>query len=153
MVRFDKYKPLAPAIVRIGLGLVFLWFGLTQIFNGQSFLGYLPSFAEQIPLAPLTIILLNGILDTIIGLFYTLGILTRLTAFVAAVHLCIVVIGLGYNDIAVRDLGLMIMSLTVMINGPDHWTFDTHFMGRVKNKVKTKSGFLGDAMGIKIKLK
>ncbi len=153
MVIFEKYKPLAPAIVRIGLGLVFLWFGLTQIFNGQSFLGYLPDFAKQIHLAPLTIILLNGILDTTIGLCYTLGIFTRLTAFVAMLHLCLVVIGLGYNDIAVRDLGLIIISFSVMINGPDNWTFDTHFMGRVKNKVKAKSGFLGDTLGIKIKLK
>lgn len=153
MVSFDKYKPFAPAIVRLGLGLVFLWFGLTQIFNGQSFLGYLPSFAKQIPLAPLTLILLNGILDTVIGLFYIIGILTRLTAFVAMLHLCLVVIGLGYNDIAVRDVGLIIMSLSVMINGADYWTFDAHLMGRVKNKVKAKSGFLGDAMGIKIKLK
>ncbi|MBI2102804.1 DoxX family protein [Candidatus Woesearchaeota archaeon] len=157
MVHLDRYQQYAPFITRIGIGVVFFWFGMIQIFNGQTFLGYLPGFTKLIPLQPLTIIFLNGLFDTTVGLFLLAGFLTRLTSFVATLHLLFVIIGLGYNDIAIRDLGLLIICISIFCNGPDRWSFDAQYLHPLKHHVKRhireKKEQLGDAVGIKIRLK
>src|SRR3989338_560307 len=154
MFKVESYKHLAPLVVRLGLGLVFLWFGFTQLFDGDTFLGYLPDFATKIiPLAPLTIISLNGAFDAIFGFLLLIGLFTRFTAAIVSLHLLIVALGLGYNDVAVRDLGLMLMTFSVFINGPDQWTVDVRILEKMKSSVKGAGGSLGDALGIKIKIK
>jgi len=62
-------KEYAPLILRIGISLVFIWFGLTQIFNQSSLATYLPQFAYDLPVEPSTILLLNGIFETVLGGF------------------------------------------------------------------------------------
>ncbi|MBS3169608.1 DoxX family protein [Candidatus Woesearchaeota archaeon] len=157
MVSFERLQQYAPFVARLGIGLVFFWFGMIQIFDGQSFLGYLPDFAKLIPAQPLTIILFNGVFDTLVGAFLIVGFLTRITAAVAVFHLILVIIGLGYNDIAIRDLGLLIVSISIFLQGPDRGSFDTHYLHPLKHHaqrhLQRQKERLGDAVGIKIKLK
>lgn len=121
MINEQKWKQYAPSIIRIGISIVFLWFGLNQIFNGDDFLGYLPTFVNSLPLQPLTFILLNGIFEVVFGLLLIVGLLTRISALLLGLHLIGIIISLGYNEIAVRDFGLMIATLSVFIHGNDQW--------------------------------
>lgn len=131
----------APTVLRISLALVFLWFGVTQLVNPESFIGYVPQwlhphaidivhdhpfqFAHNIKVPSLHfLIITNGIIEVFFGTLLIIGFKTRIAALVLSVHLLIIAIGLGYNDIAVRDFGLALATFSVFLNGPDSLTVD-----------------------------
>ncbi|MBI2548210.1 DoxX family membrane protein [Candidatus Woesearchaeota archaeon] len=136
----STYVSYAPMILRLGLSIVFLWFGITQLVNPESFLGYIPQWLyphpldmmhehplqmfHQLPLTPHLIIMGNGIIEIILGGMLLLGLLTRIVALLLMGHLLVIMLGLGYNDIAVRDFGLFIATLSVFLHGPDQWCVD-----------------------------
>ena len=120
-MNLNNYSQYAPALVRISLSLVFLWFGVNQIFDGDTFIGYVPDFLGEYAS---TLVLLNGIFETFFGLLLIAGYYTRIVAFVLGIHLFFIMIGLGYNDIAVRDFGLMLITFSVALGGGDVWCLD-----------------------------
>jgi uncharacterized membrane protein YphA (DoxX/SURF4 family) len=136
----EKYKGYAPITVRMGVAIVFLWFGINQLINPESFLGYVPQWFYQhsaeivhnhpfqllhnLPLGPHLLVMGNGVFETLFGSLLLLGVFTRLTSFLLSMHLLFIVIGLGYNDVAVRDFGLMLATFSVFLNGPDKASLD-----------------------------
>jgi len=127
-MKIEKYKEYSPVVLRISISLVILWFGFTNIFNPQSLIGYLPKFAQSLPIEPLSLLLITGIFEVIFGLLLLIGLFTRLSSFLLFLHLLIIIIGLGYNDIAVRDFGLALATLAIFLHGPDKWCLDRKFM-------------------------
>ena len=125
----EQWKKYAPLVVRITMSLVFLWFGLNQLFDTASFLGYLPKFASSIPIAPTTLILMNGFFDTFLGAMLLIGFLTRIIALIASLHLLGIAFGLGYNDIMVRDVGLSIIAFSIFLYGSDQWCLNKKLFG------------------------
>lgn len=122
MKDMERYKDYAPVIVRIGISLVFLWFGINQLFDSSSFLGYLPEWSYNNPLIqlnPATLIFFNGSFEAVFGLLLLLGLLVRLSSLLLALHLLGIAISLGYNDVFVRDIGLVLATLSVFLNGAD----------------------------------
>ncbi|NOZ80497.1 MAG: DoxX family membrane protein [DPANN group archaeon] len=141
-IKPDHYKRFAPAILRIGLALVFLWFGISQLVNPASFIGYVPQwiaphghsivhehpfqFIHDVPIPSVHILLMaNGVLETLFGLLLLLGFWTRISAAILALHLFGIAISLGYNDIMIRDLGLVLALVSVFLAGPDPWCLDS----------------------------
>jgi len=114
-----KYSPI---IMRISIALVFLWFGFNQIFLPEDFLGYLPDFTSSFN--PSLLILLNGCLEVILGIFLILGLFTRLASFILAIHLLGIMFSLGYNEIEVRDFGLIMAAFAIFFHGEDDWCLD-----------------------------
>ena len=57
--------------------------------------------------------------DAFLGSLLLLGFFTRIVALVSSIHLLTISLGLGYNDIAVRDIGLSIAAFSVFLNGED----------------------------------
>lgn len=150
-INLEDYKKYAPLVLRIGLALVFLWFGISQLVNTESFIGYIPSWisphgAEIVHEHPLQllhdvpipsvhiIILANGILETVFGLFLLIGLWTRVSAAILALHLFGIAISLGYNDIMIRDLGLALATASIFLSGPDRWCLDSRRMERVQTR-------------------
>ncbi|MBI5389385.1 DoxX family membrane protein [Candidatus Woesearchaeota archaeon] len=138
LIPWEKYKPFAAPLLRMGLSLVFLWFGISQLVNPESFLGYVPQWLYQhditmthshalqlmhdIPKPDVHfIIMANGVLETVLGLLLILGLWIRGAAFLLGLHLLGIMFSLGYNDIAVRDFGLAMATFVVMLNGNDRW--------------------------------
>ena len=129
----NKNKNYSVVIIRIGVALVLLWFGVNQIFDSDSFLGYVPAWAMpnhmhmmHLPQIEInTIIIFNGISEIIIGLFLLVGLYTRIFAFIAAIHLFIIAVSLGYNDIAVRDFGLALMAVSLIFSGAGSLSLDS----------------------------
>lgn len=114
----DKYKAYAPVLLRVSLALLFLWFGIGQLVDPESFVSYVPSW---VPLDIFTAVLLNGIFETIFGLLLLLGLFTRVVAIVLGLHLIGIAISLGYNDLAWRDMALALATFAVALHGPDEW--------------------------------
>ena len=119
----ERLKPCAPAVVRLAIALVFLWFGVSQLLTPEDFMGYLPSFLLTTEYAQ-TLVVLNGIAEIILSALLAIGLFTRPAAALLAVHLLAIVISLGYNDIAVRDAGLLLITISILIGGADTWTLD-----------------------------
>lgn len=117
-----KYSKYAPAAVRVGLSIVFILFGLDQWIRPEYWLGYLPSWIAGF--SDLALIYANGILDFVLGVLLLLGFLTRPAAIVATLHLFGIALTLGYNDVAIRDIGLAFAALSVALHGYDDWCLD-----------------------------
>ena len=120
----EKYKGYAPIVLRISISLLVLWFGLNNIFNTELLIGYLPQYAYNLPIEPLTIMLFTGIFETLFGALLLIGLFTRLSSLLLTIHIFIIAISLGYNDIAIRDYGLALATLVVFLNGPDKYCLD-----------------------------
>ena len=133
----EDYGKYAPAVVRIGLALVFLWFGVSQLVAPESFLGYVPSWiysnsvgmqhAHSLQLLHGVsglahwLIMGNGIFETVFGLLLLAGFFVRLSALLLFLHLVVIAFSLGYNDAAVRDVGLAVATFSVFLNGSDRF--------------------------------
>ncbi len=137
-------KKYSADIVRIAVSLVFLWFGINQLINPESFLGYIPQwlyphgpqmqhehpfqFMHGIPNVKVhTIIMANGIFETVFGALLLMGYFTRVAAFLLSLHLFGIAFSLGYNDIAVRDFGLAAATLSLVFSGGGEFSFDSKF--------------------------
>ncbi|MBS3084618.1 hypothetical protein J4411_01775 [Candidatus Pacearchaeota archaeon] len=116
-----KYKEYAPIAARYGISFVFLVFGLWQIIDPKSWLGYLPGFVFGLGLSPVLILTMNGILDFLIGLSLVLGIYIRFFSVVGIFHLLGIELSLGFTDVTIRDISIMIVLFSVFLNGKDKW--------------------------------
>ena len=127
-----NYKEYAPIVLRISLSLVFLWFGLTSIFNYESLVGYLPEFTYSLQISLQSIMLLNGIFEIVLGTLLIIGLFTRIVAFILFLHILLIMFSLGYNDVAVRDFGLALAAFSVSLYGADKWCLDKKLKSRNK---------------------
>ena len=122
-------KKYAPILVRYALSFVFLWFGLSQLADQASFLGYLPQWTYHLPIAPSTFVLLNGAFETLLGVLLACGLFTRAAALLLGLHLVGIAVSLGYNDIAIRDVGLALATLAIFLQGSDDWCLERRWKG------------------------
>ena len=118
-----NYIEYSRIFTRIAISLVFIWFGINQIISPNNFMEYLPSFILLSTYAK-TFIYLNGIFELILGAFLILGLFTRITALVLGINLIGIILGLGYNDVAVRDFGLMLVTLAIFLGGKYKWCLE-----------------------------
>jgi len=114
-------------VLRIGLSLVFLYFGYQQITNINEWLGFVPNFALVFGLTAKNIVLMNSLLELILGILLLLGLFTRTSSLILSIHLYGIAFSLGFNDLGVRDLGLATATLAIFLNGPDNFCLDNKF--------------------------
>lgn len=153
MSMVSPYKAYAPVLLRIALASVFLWFGISQLVNPESFMGYVPQwlyphdaqmmhahplqFMHDIPIPSIHFLIMgNGVLESFFGLLLLVGLFTRLSSAVLAIHLFGIALSLGYNDIAVRDAGLAFATLSLFLSGADAWSLDTLLQNTYAHKKK-----------------
>ena len=122
-MKLDSIGRYAPSVTRIAISLVFLWFGINQLFLPENFLGYLPKFLLELGFAK-TVVMFNGIGEIILAGCLLAGFLIRPVSLLLSIHLLSIIISLGYGDIAVRDFGLMIVTFAVFLGGADLWSID-----------------------------
>ena|SRR3990172_859580 len=110
-------------LLRIGLGSVFLWFGIDKFFHPNIWVNYIPPwFPMLIPVS--AFILLLGIVETLIGALVLFGLFTRFAAGLSALMLIPIIISLGYTEIGVRDFGLLLLALGVSALGAGIYSLD-----------------------------
>jgi uncharacterized membrane protein YphA (DoxX/SURF4 family) len=120
-INIKKYAPLT---VRYGISIVFILFGISQIRDPISWTGYLPSLISSFPISPENFIVINGISEIVLGILLAIGLFTRTVSALLSLHLAGIIISLGYNEIAIRDFGLLMGTLSIFLNGKDDWCLD-----------------------------
>lgn len=120
MVDYSEWKKYSPVILRIGIALVFLWFGISQLTDPASWTSYVPLAVSQI-VHPAIVVFINGVFEIICGLLLISGLFTRVAAILLGLHLIGIIVGVGYNEIGVRDFGLMLAAFAIALSGPDTW--------------------------------
>jgi hypothetical protein len=104
-------------ILRVGLAITFLWIGVLIFKNPEAWGGYLQPWAAGLLPIPLTQAMIGtAILDITIGALLLSDFLTWLAALIGAIHLIIVLTVSGITDITVRDIGLLVAALALMID-------------------------------------
>lgn len=117
-------KDLHKAILRIGLSLVFLAFGFMQVTSPDNWTGFIPEFLVSTILTANNWVMLNGILELVLGVFLLLGIYVRFSSAVLAIHLLFITLSIGFSPIGIRDFGLTIATLVLFFNGADKYCFE-----------------------------
>ena len=137
-------EKISPIVLRIGISLVFIWFGYNQLIDVQSWIAYIPeSVMNMTGLKADLLVQLNGIFELVFGTLLLLGILTRYVAFVLMLHMIDITYIVGFDSIGVRDFGLSIAAIAVWLNGRDFLTVDSFEINR-KNKIKNLSTYTSE---------
>src|SRR3989344_9220230 len=107
--------------LRVGLAITFLWIGVLIFKNPEAWGGYLQPWATGLLPIPLAQAMIGtAVLDITIGAFLLFDFLPWLAAFVGAIHIIIVLTTSGITDITVRDIGLLVAALALMIDSLPH---------------------------------
>ena len=115
----------APVVLRIGMSLVFLWFGWQQLSDTALWTSIIPPFYTDLTgMSATTFVLINGWFEVIFGSLLLVGVFTKITAFFLALHMLHVTFTVGYNGIGVRDFGLATGMISVFLQGADSWCLD-----------------------------
>ncbi|MEK7098456.1 MAG: DoxX family protein [Patescibacteria group bacterium] len=102
-------------ILRIGLAALFLWFGFSQLIDGLSWVSWVPEWAVNLlHIPPAMIVLLNGAFEVVAGSLLALNIWTRWAALALGLHLLILVIEIGLNEIGLRDFAIMMATFALV---------------------------------------
>ena|SRR3989338_8421646 len=110
-------KKTSSHFLRVGLAITFLWIGVLIFKNPEAWGGYLQPWATGLLPIPLAQAMIGtAVLDIAIGAFLLFDFLPWLAAFVGAIHLVIVLIVSGITDITVRDIGLLVAMVALMID-------------------------------------
>ena len=133
-MNLEPHKESGTGVLRIGLALVFLWFGSNQLLFTKDWLVWLPQAAFHLPISAEFLVMLNGLMEVALGLFLLLGLFTRFASLLLGLHLIPIILTVGYNDIGVRDFGLMIAMFSLAISGPGKWCLDMRFKERLMAK-------------------
>ncbi len=114
-------------LLRLGLGGVFFWFGVDKCLHPESWKGWVPVFIQnRLPVSMNLFLVGQGAAEAILGLLLVVGFLTRFSSLLCALILAAIIYFSGFNEVMVRDLGLLAMAFSILVSGPkalsmDHW--------------------------------
>lgn len=125
-------KQYAPATLRIGVASVFIWFGLEQLTNTYEWIGWLPEYASSLPFSATTLVYINGVFEVVFGSLLLLGLFTRTSAMLLALHMAHIISVVGYGEIGVRDFGIFMATLSLAFSGVSNFSLDSFFRNQQK---------------------
>ncbi|PIQ66626.1 MAG: hypothetical protein COV96_00560 [Candidatus Zambryskibacteria bacterium CG11_big_fil_rev_8_21_14_0_20_42_18] len=123
-------KQYASAILRIGVASVFIWFGFQQLSNTYEWIGWLPEYASALPFSATTLVYINGVFEVVFGFLLLLGLFTRVSASLLALHMTHIISVVGYGEIGVRDFGIFMATLSLAFSGVPNFSLDLFFKNR-----------------------
>lgn len=112
-MRYGRYG-LSYLVLRVSLGLVFLWIGTDILRHPETWIGYLPA---SLPFGvPREVGLkLNGVFDVLLGVMLMVRVFPKTMAALAALHLIGVLATTGLDAVVIRDVGLLGASLALLV--------------------------------------
>lgn len=103
-------------ILRVGLGIVFLYFSISQFQNPERWVLLLPKIFQNTS-NPLIFIYINAVFDLVMGLLILSGKLLKIVSIIGFLHLIsITIFALGLTPQGIRDLGLAFAVLSLFFN-------------------------------------
>lgn len=113
-INISKFSPYAPAVLRVGIAFVFLWFGWTTVADPAGWTGLVPAWTSFLG-DPVTLVRLHGIFEFVFGLLLLLGIKTRIVAALLLLNLLHTLTLLSWGPILVRDIGISMALLSLAL--------------------------------------
>lgn len=134
-----KMKIYASPLLRIGMALVFLWFGFEQLFNTSAWVRLIPEWVTGLTgLTASTLVQFNGAFEVVFGTCLLFGFFTRVVSFLLALHMIHItftlVMASGWNAISVRDFGLSVATITLFLLGNHSFSVDNWLCTRYEQK-------------------
>jgi len=131
--KFENLEQAGPVILRLGLALVFLWFGFSQLMSPTQWTSFLPSFVSIVPISAVKFVLLNGWFEIVAAVLLILGAYTRLAALLLALHLFGITFTIGWNALGIRDFGLAVATLVIFLQGAGSFSIDNSQKNKATN--------------------
>lgn len=126
MEKFTSYiEKFSPTVLRIGMAIVVIWFGAQELMHPEMWISYIPDSAVSIStMSASALVHLNGAFEIVFGIAMLIGIKTRLSALLLALHMFEITYVVGYDAVGMRDLGLAFGLLSVSMFGSSPLSFD-----------------------------
>lgn len=113
-------------ILRIGLSILFLWFGFSQFLDQSIWVSWVPAWATNLTgLEAEMIVLLNGGFEIAFGVLLALGLYTRIAAVLLGLHLAVLVFEIGLSPIGLRDFAIMMATFALALLPSDPYSLDS----------------------------
>ncbi len=116
-LRYSQYS------LRIGLAIVYVWFGVDKFIHAAYWIDtWMPLWAQHaaraIGMSPTNVVLLLGIFEVLMATSLLTGFFLRIFAAVGLAILVLVLAFHGFNEIMVRDIAI-ISALVALILWPE----------------------------------
>jgi uncharacterized membrane protein YphA (DoxX/SURF4 family) len=113
-------KIYAPAVLRLGMVAVILWFSLQQFLHNDQYSAYVADLVVALShLSAGMLVFFNAVFELVFGILLAFGWQTRIVSLLLALHLFDIMYTVGYGQIGTRDFGLAVATFVVFMNGPD----------------------------------
>ena len=115
-------------ILRLSLAFVFLWFGIDKFIHPDYWINaWVPiwflAVLDRLNMEAVKFIYLNGIFEIVVGLGLVFNIFVKGFAFLAVLFLMAVMLSSGFNEVIVRDIGLVGIGLALLFWNAKSRTF------------------------------
>lgn len=112
----EALSDIAVLVLRIGLAIVFVYFGVDKFLNLQGNAEIISSIG--VPINAIFFTIFYGIVEVVVGSFLILGLFTRITAGVAAAMLTVTLLSfwIKLSIFIPRDVGLLAIAVFLMLN-------------------------------------
>jgi uncharacterized membrane protein YphA (DoxX/SURF4 family) len=138
MTTTEKMRSWAPVVLRVGLALLFLWFGYSQLTSTQMWVRLIPSWVTNLSgLSAATVVHFNGAFEIVFGICLLFGFFLRVVTLLLAlhmIHITVTLLSSGLNPVSARDVGLSFAAVTLFLLGPHKWTVDNWLCTRYEQK-------------------
>lgn len=126
--KVQEWQWLAPILLRCGIGLVFLLFGVDKFLHMNVWSAYMPQWLPPLlPFSMTTFLYFQGALEAVLGFFLIIGFWSRTSAFICVLILVGIIASLGINEITIRDFGLLMGALALSFREQTKWSVDAVF--------------------------
>lgn len=127
MMLEEKHSSL---ILRIGLGMSFLFLGVNKIAKPEIWVGWIP--LQLKPLIPDVnqFLVFNGVMEVVAAFMLIFGIYTKVASVAVSAFLLAILLFFGADDITSRDIGLLAMAITIVVLGPGELSVDEKYLRR-----------------------
>jgi uncharacterized membrane protein YphA (DoxX/SURF4 family) len=131
-------KPYGSLLLRLGLGFIFLWSGLSKLGVSSSPLGICTNSAEAIdflssltwlPFDPAIFVFWQSIIELTLGIVLIIGLWVEATAALAVLLFLFFFLIFDFSLIW-KNVGLLVVALAVWGEGAGKWSVDTWFKNR-----------------------
>lgn len=132
-------KELSFLILRIGIGITFIWIGILILTYPAGWAGFLPPWTSNLlPFDQNALLVITAIFDISIGILLLVNYFTWLASLLGSVHLAGILIISGIDAVTVRDIGLLAGTLALFINSAPKNLMEALASIKLKNLQRNK---------------
>lgn len=101
-------------ILRLGLGAVFIYAGLSSLMSPFLWVGFVPQWVGVI-MPVETFLIFYGVFEVLLGVTFISGFSLRAASVLAFLSLLSIIVFFGVDEITFRDFGLLMMALALFL--------------------------------------